>query len=62
MEQEEEGSLIEKVLAGNDDAFAQLFQRYYSFLYKYLLKLQNSQLNKRLIKLILLNRLTILIK
>ncbi|MDT8858769.1 RNA polymerase sigma factor SigY [Alkalihalobacillus sp. MEB130] len=39
MEQEEDVSLIEKALTGNDDAFAHLFQRYYSFLYKYLLKL-----------------------
>ncbi|KHF37828.1 RNA polymerase sigma factor SigY [Halalkalibacter okhensis] len=39
MEHEEDVRLIEKALAGDDDAFAHLFQRYYSFLFKYLLKL-----------------------
>ncbi|MCL7746696.1 RNA polymerase sigma factor SigY [Halalkalibacter alkaliphilus] len=39
MENEEDVTLIEKALDGDDDAFAHLFQRYYSFLYKYLLKL-----------------------
>ncbi|WP_096199993.1 RNA polymerase sigma factor SigY [Bacillus sp. FJAT-45350] len=39
MEHEEDGVLIEKALDGDDDAFAQLFHRYYSFLYKYLVKL-----------------------
>ncbi|MFC0469950.1 RNA polymerase sigma factor SigY [Halalkalibacter kiskunsagensis] len=39
MEQEEDVSLIQKARSGNEDAFAHLFQRYYPFLYKYLLKL-----------------------
>ncbi|MCM3671853.1 RNA polymerase sigma factor SigY [Mesobacillus maritimus] len=39
MEKEQDWSLIEKARTGNQDAFTQLFQRYYSFLYKYLLKL-----------------------
>ena len=39
MEHGEDVVLVQKALTGDDDAFAQLFQRYYSFLYKYLLKL-----------------------
>ncbi|MCM3584778.1 RNA polymerase sigma factor SigY [Mesobacillus maritimus] len=39
MEHEQDWSLIEKARTGDQDAFTQLFQRYYSFLYKYLLKL-----------------------
>ncbi|MBM4765183.1 RNA polymerase sigma factor SigY [Bacillus sp. B15-48] len=39
MEHEEDTALIQKALIGDDDAFAQLFHRHYSFLYKYLLKL-----------------------
>ncbi|WP_273834127.1 RNA polymerase sigma factor SigY [Guptibacillus sedimenti] len=39
MEREEEIQLIQQAQAGNDDAFTQLFQCYYAFLYKYLLKL-----------------------
>ncbi|WP_078555613.1 RNA polymerase sigma factor SigY [Bacillus alkalicellulosilyticus] len=39
MEHEDDVMLIRKAIAGDDDAFSQLFQRYYSFLYKYLLKL-----------------------
>lgn len=39
LEQEDDVSLINKAISGNDDAFTLLFQRYYSFLYKYLLKL-----------------------
>ncbi|WP_068672150.1 RNA polymerase sigma factor SigY [Oceanobacillus sp. Castelsardo] len=39
MEQEEDGRLIERARAGDDGAFTQLFERHYSFLYKYLLKL-----------------------
>lgn len=38
MEHEDE-VIIRKALAGDEDAFATLFQRYYSFLLKYLLKL-----------------------
>lgn len=39
MEHEEDVVLIQKALDGDEDAFALLFQRYYSFLYKYLIKL-----------------------
>ncbi|WP_428909903.1 RNA polymerase sigma factor SigY [Niallia sp. Krafla_26] len=39
MELEEDGVLIQMALDGDDDAFTALIQRYYSFLYKYLLKL-----------------------
>ena len=39
MEQDDDISLINQAIAGNDDAFTVLFQRYYSFLFKYLLKL-----------------------
>lgn len=39
MEHEEETLLIERAKTGDQEAFAQLFERYYSFLYKYLLKL-----------------------
>ncbi|WP_223702232.1 RNA polymerase sigma factor SigY [Sutcliffiella deserti] len=39
MAEEDDSSLISKALAGSDDAFTQIFHRYYSFLYKYLLKL-----------------------
>jgi RNA polymerase sigma-70 factor, ECF subfamily len=39
MDQEEDLVLIQKALKGEDDAFAQLFQKYDSFLFKYLLKL-----------------------
>jgi RNA polymerase sigma-70 factor, ECF subfamily len=39
MEQEEDVVLIGNALKGNDDAFALLFHRHYSFLFKYLLKL-----------------------
>ena len=38
MEHEDE-IIIRKALAGDEEAFATLFQRYYSFLLKYLLKL-----------------------
>ncbi|TYS67909.1 RNA polymerase sigma factor SigY [Sutcliffiella horikoshii] len=39
MEQEEDIYLIQGAITGDDDAFTQLFQKHYSFLYKYLLKL-----------------------
>lgn len=39
MENEEDVVLIRKALTGDNDAFAHLFQRYDSFLFKYLLKL-----------------------
>jgi RNA polymerase sigma-70 factor (ECF subfamily) len=39
LEQEDDVSLVNKAISGNDDAFTLLFQRYYTFLYKYLLKL-----------------------
>lgn len=39
MEHEEDLSLIHRALNGDDDAFSHLFERHYSFLYKYLLKL-----------------------
>ncbi|MBP2243280.1 RNA polymerase sigma-70 factor (ECF subfamily) [Cytobacillus eiseniae] len=39
MEQEQDWSLIERARTGDQDAFTQLFERHYSFLYKYLLKL-----------------------
>lgn len=39
MEQEEDIYLIQEAITGDDDAFTQLFQKHYSFLYKYLLKL-----------------------
>ena len=39
MEPEEDVVLIRKALTGDNDAFAHLFQRYDSFLFKYLLKL-----------------------
>ncbi|KKK38618.1 RNA polymerase sigma factor SigY [Mesobacillus campisalis] len=39
MDQEEDLVLIQKALKEDDDAFAQLFQKYDSFLFKYLLKL-----------------------
>jgi RNA polymerase sigma-70 factor, ECF subfamily len=39
VEDVDDRDLIIKVIAGSDDAFTELFQRYYSFLHKYLLKL-----------------------
>ncbi|WP_019153658.1 RNA polymerase sigma factor SigY [Robertmurraya massiliosenegalensis] len=39
MEQDDDLSLIHKARLGNDEAFALLFHRHYSFLFKYLLKL-----------------------
>jgi RNA polymerase sigma-70 factor, ECF subfamily len=39
LEQEEDIYLIQEAITGDDDAFTQLFQKHYSFLYKYLLKL-----------------------
>ncbi|QFT87430.1 RNA polymerase sigma factor SigY [Bacillus sp. THAF10] len=39
MEQKEDMHLIQIAQSGDDDAFTELFQRHYSFLYKYLLKL-----------------------
>ncbi|WP_066157214.1 RNA polymerase sigma factor SigY [Halalkalibacter krulwichiae] len=39
MEHEQDWSLIKKAQTGDHGAFTQLFQRHYSFLYKYLLKL-----------------------
>ncbi len=39
MEHEQDWILIERVRTGDQDAFTGLFERYYSFLYKYLLKL-----------------------
>ncbi|MDP4549664.1 RNA polymerase sigma factor SigY [Alkalihalobacillus macyae] len=39
MEREEEIQLIQQAQAGDDQAFTQLFQSYYAFLYRYLLKL-----------------------
>ncbi|OIJ19423.1 RNA polymerase sigma factor SigY [Anaerobacillus alkalidiazotrophicus] len=39
MEHEDDVVIIQKAMTGDDDAFAHLFQRYFSFLYKYLLKL-----------------------
>ncbi|UOQ42607.1 RNA polymerase sigma factor SigY [Halobacillus salinarum] len=39
MEHEEDHELIIKALNGEEEAYALLFERYYSFLYKYLLKL-----------------------
>ncbi len=39
VEDVDDRDLIIKAMAGSDDAFTKLFQRYYSFLYKYLLKL-----------------------
>lgn len=37
--EEDDFILVPKALQGDDDAFSLLFQRYHSFLYKYLLKL-----------------------
>lgn len=37
--EEDDFILVQKALQGDDDAFSLLFQRYHSFLYKYLLKL-----------------------
>ncbi|MED4018133.1 RNA polymerase sigma factor SigY [Sutcliffiella cohnii] len=39
MEKEEEIQLVEKAKRGDDNAFSQLYEQYYPFLYKYLLKL-----------------------
>nr|WP_221452381.1 RNA polymerase sigma factor SigY [Bacillus benzoevorans] len=39
--------MIIKAIAGSDDAFTELFQRYYSFLYKYLLKLTLNEETSR---------------
>ncbi|MGG0720017.1 RNA polymerase sigma factor SigY [Robertmurraya massiliosenegalensis] len=39
MEQDDDLSLIHKAKLGHDEAFALLFHRHYSFLFKYLLKL-----------------------
>ncbi len=39
MGHEDDVVIIRKALTGDDDAFAHLFQRYYSFVFKYLLKL-----------------------
>lgn len=39
MENEDDLALINQAIAGNDDAFTIVFQRYYPFLLKYLLKL-----------------------
>ena len=42
-------ALITKAMAGNDDAFTELFQRHYSFLFKYLLKLTlNEEISRDL--------------
>ena len=49
MEDVDDRDLIIKAIAGSDDAFTELFQRYYSFLYKYLLKLTlNEELSRDL--------------
>ncbi|GIN62344.1 RNA polymerase sigma factor SigY [Robertmurraya siralis] len=49
MEQDGDISLIHKAKLGNDEAFALLFHRHYSFLFKYLLKLTlNEETSKEL--------------
>ncbi len=49
MEYLDDKALITKAMAGNDDAFTGLFQRHYSFLFKYLLKLTlNEQISQDL--------------
>ena len=49
MEDLDDKALITKVMAGNDDAFTELFQRHYSFLFKYLLKLTlNEEISRDL--------------
>ena len=47
MEDVDDRDLIIKAMAGSDDAFTELFQRYYSFLYKYLLKLTLNEETSR---------------
>ena len=47
MEDVDDRDLIIKAIAGSDDAFTELFQRYYSFLYKYLLKLTLNEETSR---------------
>jgi RNA polymerase sigma-70 factor (ECF subfamily) len=49
VEDVDDRDLIIKAIAGSDDAFTELFQRYYSFLYKYLLKLTlNEEMSRDL--------------
>ncbi|TKC15278.1 RNA polymerase sigma factor SigY [Robertmurraya kyonggiensis] len=49
MEQDDDISLINQSRLGNDEAFALLFHRHYSFLFKYLLKLTlNEETSKEL--------------
>lgn len=49
MEQDDDISLISKARLGNDEAFALLFHRYYTFLFKYLLKLTlNEETSKEI--------------
>lgn len=47
MEDVDDRDLIIKALTGSDDAFTELFQRYYSFLFKYLLKLTLNEETSR---------------
>ncbi|WP_078382305.1 RNA polymerase sigma factor SigY [Sutcliffiella halmapala] len=49
MDKNDDLSLINLAITGNDDAFTVLFQRHYSFLFKYLLKLTlNEEVSKDL--------------
>ncbi|KGA96696.1 RNA polymerase sigma factor SigY [Alkalihalobacillus alcalophilus ATCC 27647 = CGMCC 1.3604] len=49
MEQIEDLALITKVLLGNEEAYTDLYERHYPFLFKYLLKLTvNEELSKDL--------------